>query len=215
MRSTFRVAKERFISKEAAEFEILCGPFKGVKVFAPLGNNQQLRFGLYERETYRYLRRAARSARWCIDVGAGFGELSLFFSLRARTSPVYAIEPWSPGILAKQIAINDARDITVIAEYLGTKVGQVRLDSLSVPETKGFVKIDVDGAELDVLSSGEALLRSLRPYLLIETHSQDLETHCIGFLASLGYNVSIIRNAWWRIFLSEQRTAHNRWLWAE
>jgi Methyltransferase FkbM domain len=99
--------------------------------------------------------------------------------------------------------------------YLGTGDNQVRLDSLSVPETNGFVKIDVDGAELDVLSSGETLLRFLRPYLLIETHSQDLETHCIGFLASLGYNVSIIRNAWWRIFLPEQRIAHNRWLWAE
>jgi methyltransferase FkbM-like protein len=197
------------------EFTILSGPYKGIKIFASPINNQQLRFGLYEREIHPYLIRAARSARWCIDIGAGFGELSLFFYLRANATPVFAVEPWTPNILSKNLAINDAREIISISQYLGTKYGQLRLDSFSVPKTKGFIKIDVDGAEVDVLESGSELIRSLRPYLLIETHSPDLETRCVKSLSSIGYDISIIRNAWWRTLLPEERIGHNRWIWAE
>lgn len=78
----------------------------------------------------------------------------MFFCLRVRASPVFAIEPWSPDVLEKQIAINDARQIITMANYLGTGENQIRLDSLPVADTKGFIKIDVDGAEVDVLESG-------------------------------------------------------------
>lgn len=48
-----------------------------------------------------------------------------------------------------------------------------RLDSLlregSLP-APGFLKIDVEGAEADVLAGGQALLESVRPVLLIELH---------------------------------------------
>src|SRR5579872_950252 len=143
MRSAVRAAKRFLLSHSAKEFTILAGPCRGLKVFAPPRNNQQLRFGLYERETHRYLRRAASSACWCIDVGAGFGELSMFFSLRAKAAPVFAIEAWAPDVLAKQLALNDAREIIPVTRYVGPKLDQVRLVSFPVPATKGFIKIDV------------------------------------------------------------------------
>jgi len=37
----------------------------------------QLRFGLWEQETYKYIRRAAAEANWVIEIGAADGELSI------------------------------------------------------------------------------------------------------------------------------------------
>jgi hypothetical protein len=112
MPSAIRAIKQLVLSDAPAEFTILGGPYKGIKIFAGPINNQQLRFGLYEREIHRYLMRAARSARWCIDVGAGFGELSLFFCLRVCASPVFAIEPWSPDVLeSKSLSMTRDRSI--------------------------------------------------------------------------------------------------------
>ena len=93
----------------------------------------------------------------------------------------------------------------------------VTLDSLNLDRDKpGFIKIDVDGPECDVLDSGARLLSKADVCLLVETHSLELELGCIDRLEKLGYVCSVIRNAWWRIFVPEQRPiAHNRWLWAE
>jgi len=75
--------------------------------------------------------------------------------------------------------------------------------------------IDVDGGELDVLSSGINLLADARPAVLVETHSIELERDCIGMLEKLRYRCEIIKNAWWRTVIPDLRpTQHNRWLFA-
>jgi hypothetical protein len=68
------------------------------------------------------------------------------------------------------------------------------------------------GCEIDVLRSGRQLLRSSNVRWLIETHSPDLESECLRFLTDFGYQTQMIPNAWWRCFVPEERTKHNRWL---
>jgi hypothetical protein len=115
------------------------------------------------------------------------------------------------------VELNNSRGIDIFEKYLGTKSDQVRLDSLAVPrQTIGFIKLDADFAETDILKSGEGLLRESRPLLLVETYSAALERDCSNFLASLGYEITVIPNAWWRVLVPEQRpTDYNCWLWAE
>jgi hypothetical protein len=57
-----------------------------------------------------------------------------------------------------------------------------RLDDLGL--APAFVKLDVQGFELQVLTGGEATLRRHRPVLMIESPSADRE---IPFLERLGY----------------------------
>jgi hypothetical protein len=108
--------------------------------------------------------------------------------------------------------------LQICTQKLGTKpsADSTTLDHLDIPSTGPiFIKIDVDGAEGDVLIGGAQLL--LRPdvTLLIETHSLELETQCRTLLESLGYQCQIIRNAWWRFLIPENRPiGHNRWLGA-
>lgn len=54
-----------------------------------------------------------------------------------------------------------------------------------------FVKIDVEGAELDVLRGAEKTLQTLKPKLLLATHDchiEGIKQQCLNFLTQLGYS---------------------------
>jgi FkbM family methyltransferase len=57
----------------------------------------------------------------------------------------------------------------------------------AVPEPN-LIKIDVEGAEIDVLEGATEVLTRSRPALFIETHSPALTEACAQRLASLGYS---------------------------
>lgn len=81
-----------------------------------------------------------------------------------------------------------------------TKVPNLRLDDY--PDLAGrtvrLIKIDVEGAELDVLRGAEKLLRSQKPLLVIEVHAFAFPDFNVSmkdfqqFLSSLGYEEEIL-----------------------
>ena len=125
----FRRIKTVFLSSQVTPGTIRFGVFRGIRTMAVPTESVQIRLGLWERETYKYIRQAAKTARWVIDIGAGSGEHSLFFSLRTQADPIIAVEPSSPNFLRQNIQLNHSRSIEILEKYLGTKVDQVRLDS--------------------------------------------------------------------------------------
>ena len=65
-----------------------------------------------------------------------------------------------------------------------------------------FIKIDVEGFEMEVLKGMESLLKTHRPALLIETHivdedgtEVDMGVRVETFLNKLGYRCTFIQNA--------------------
>jgi hypothetical protein len=77
-----------------------------------------------------------------------------------------------------------------------------------------FLKIDIDGGELDALAGGVRLLSERRPHLVVETHSLELEHECGALLVKCGYRPIIKHNR--RIWREHRGGApHNRWLLAE
>jgi predicted RNA methylase len=95
----------------------------------------QLRFGLWEQETYKYIRRAAAEANWVINIGAGDGELSFLFATRAEADPIIAGEPGDTRLLEHNIKLSRSNRIVVLGQYLGTEANRVYLDSLEVPRS--------------------------------------------------------------------------------
>jgi hypothetical protein len=213
----FHQVKSVMLSDQEQVGTIRLGVFRGVKTIASPRNSVQVRLGLWEQETYRYIRRAAHEATWVIDIGAGGGELSIFFDFRTGAEPIIAIEAWDARLLRRNIELNGSRRIEVLEQYLGIETDRTPLNSLKVPrDQRGFIKLDADSAELSILQSGEQLLAKSKPLLLVETHSAALERDCCAFLRQLGYSTKIVPNAWWRAIIPEERSLdHNRWIWAE
>lgn len=80
-----------------------------------------------------------------------------------------------------------------------TQTRLVRLDTLDAvgPEQVGFLKIDVEGHELEVLKGGRRLLEHNRPVCLVETeerHRQGAPAEVFAFFAALGYQAKFLRD---------------------
>lgn len=196
------------------------GLMKGVKLYMDFSNQTQGYLGLYETETFDACRKMVSRAAWMVDVGAGIGEMSLYFMKIHGAHTVFAFEPIAEqrARFADNLAANGwaSADVSLSPNFVGIGEGCTALDDMGLDVGKrGFVKIDVDGAEADVLRSGANLLRSGAADFIVEVHSKELEDECIALFRANGYKVDIIPNAWWRLFIPEHRIiAHNRWITA-
>ena len=80
--------KSRLVPDECRVRLVSFGLFKGLRFEINLRSQAQLYLGLLERETYRAIRRAAQTAEWFVDIGAGKGELCAFFVTLQRIKRV-------------------------------------------------------------------------------------------------------------------------------
>lgn len=217
-------AKRHVVKKGKQPYKVPTGLFRGLILQLDLQNETQIYLGLWEHETHKFIRTAARTCAWVIDVGAGKGELCLYFLRNSQAERILAFEPQiaESGIILRNLSLNGEQSnqrIAIANDFVGTLIDSthVSLDSLDVDKDSfGFIKVDVDGYEVDVLKSGERLFGHGNVGLLLETHSKELEEECVDWLECRGYVVEVIKNAWWRFAIPEQRPiSHNRWLWAE
>jgi len=216
-----RLVKPVIFKDEACLRSVRFGTARRVQMYLNRRVDLQREFGLYESELHPVYRRYVKDLTVVYDVGAADGLTSLTFARLARAGHVYAFEPADAAVLAleRNLEANPSLRprVTIVPRAVGDE-GDAQLDafidrsSRSVPE---FVKIDVDGGELDVLKGMDRLVRDSFPTILIEVHSRELEESCRQWLAERNYSVRIIRNAWWRTFYPELRPVdHNRWILA-
>ena len=77
-------------------------------------------------------------------------------------------------------------------------------------EPPDFLKLDVDGGEVDVLEG--APLPDI-PAVIVETHSRELEQECGKLLMEAGHEVMVVNQRW--LSPDFRPSEHNRWLVAE
>ena len=99
-----------------------------------------------------------------LDVGAAFGSYTLN-ALERGCSKVIAIDPVIDG-LKKNIELNNfEKRCKIVKKYAGTKF---KIDSIK--SRIDFIKIDVEGMELQVLESAQKTIKKNHPYILVECH---------------------------------------------
>lgn len=175
--------------------------------------------GMYEWELHRFFREVLPHSRLAFDVGGSLGYDALLFAINSPGRVVtFEPDPSESDALRANVDLNpDLRGRIVVDGRAVTRAGSdgsATLDSLASEfGPPDFIKIDIDGGELDALLGGESLLRSRRPDLVVETHSRELERDCGSFLLECGYRPIIKHN---RRIWREQRggAEHNRWLLA-
>jgi hypothetical protein len=224
MGNIFRLVKNHLIRPGRRSRAVPCGIYAGLQLNLDLATEFQIYVGLWERETYRWITACLNRSDWMIDVGAGKGELPLLFAKQPNIRKVVAIEPSASEcqILRDNIASNLHSievPLTIIQKFVGTTLGEnyVSLDEISTDCVgRGFIKVDVDHFELDVLASASKTLALRNTYWLIENHTRELEENCIRIFTENGFSTTILKNAWWRVILPEQRPSQQcRWLAVE
>jgi len=197
---------------------ILQGKLRGKKWIAG-SSSHGCWLGSYEYEKRSAFEKIVGKGDIVYDIGANVGFYTLLASvLVGPNSRVFAFEP-VPGnllYLKKHLRLNRTGNVTVIeaavSDHCGMtyfnqstnssmghialggnlKVKTVSLDEListgevSIPD---HIKIDVEGAEMMVLSGAKLMLAERHPTLFLATHGQDLRHQCCRFLEGLGYEL--------------------------
>jgi hypothetical protein len=217
-----RRVKERFGPKDKRVRTILSGPLRGLRMWIDVMPQGQLWFGLAERETHPWMRRLCKDINTAIDVGAAFGEQTLYFIKRSSATRIYTFDPRPDAFeeLKENIDINGVepgKELRLSTKMIGLRNAEnmCTFDSLfDRVVLPCMVKIDIEGAEVDALRGAGRLLESQQTRWLIEVHSVECETTCREILEGAGYQVQVIKNAWWRLIVPEGRgdSDHNRWL---
>tara|TARA_A100000164_G_C21920957_1_gene780645 strand:- start:1265 stop:2017 length:753 start_codon:yes stop_codon:yes gene_type:complete len=73
----------------------------------------------------------------------------------------------------------------------------MRLDDLKLTNKISFIKIDVEGHEIEVLNGGKTLIQKFKPNLMIEieqNHSKNNMKDSISFICSFGYQVYCLKD---------------------
>lgn len=220
--SILRPIKHALFGRDRRLRRILLGAARGLRMeIDPAAKTQRL-FGLDEREIQRAFVRDARWAEVLVDVGSSDGYYGLIFRKYNPAGAVHLIDanPDFAPVQQANFKVNfpDLPPPHSLARFVSPADRQdarscLLSRDLPLSGHRVLFKIDVDGWELDVLKSAEALFPDTACRFIVETHSAELEQACAAYLTGHGFQVTIIPNAWWRVFVPEQRPiSHNRWL---
>lgn len=132
---------------------------------------------------------------------------------------VFAFEPARQNLfyLKKHLHLNDVRNVTVVEAAVSDRCGEIsfeqgeentftgristsgnaRIKAVALDDLlrKGqilppdYIKIDVEGAEMQVLSGAGKILEEGHPLLFLATHESDVHDECYNLLGALGYKL--------------------------
>ena len=169
-------------------------------------------YGEYSESEVSIFRRYIKPGDYAIDVGANIGDLTLpMAQIVGPEGRVFAIEsnPENFNVLCGNLALNQIRNVKTINRFIadssevdtGSRVwgryaytGDVwapefmALDDLNLPRCE-FIKVDVDGKELEVLRSAKRLIQACQPVLYFENDEKARSAELLTFVLGLGYRI--------------------------
>jgi FkbM family methyltransferase len=200
---------------------VLQGPLRGARWIVGAGINRCW-LGFYEAPKQLLFARLVRRGAIVYDIGANAGFYTLLAArLVGGTGKVVAFEPVPENLrfLRRHIELNHIDNAVLIAAAVNNNPGKMRFDrgeNLSsghlsdsgalmvstmrlddVVENRevpppDLMKIDVEGAELEVLLGAQKLLLNRQPIIFLATHGAELHRKCLNMLSDLGYGFASI-----------------------
>ncbi len=178
--------------------------------------------GHYEQDKQEAIRRFLSPGMHVFDIGANAGFYTLASArLVGPSGHVWAFEPYAENSrnLLRHVELNALGNVTVVqavvtsgAGISGFSIAQNNsmggisdtsaylVPTLSVDEfcrqrgiaAPNLMKIDVEGAELQVLEGARGALSEGRTVIFLALHGPEQERHCIAFLDAIGYRLAYL-----------------------
>lgn len=156
------------------------------------------------------------------DIGAHIGYFSAIAAhINGNSGSVYAFEPrpLNAGFFRRHMKINGFKNVTLFETAVGDsdrevkfdtrhgsatgrvsgngniKVTQVSVDRMvkeGLLPAPGFIKIDVEGGEIEVLKGLQYVISSARPAMIIATHNPLCHQFVVDFLNNNNYEFQIL-----------------------
>ncbi len=156
------------------------------------------------------------------DIGAHFGYYSAIVAmLNEGEGQVFAFEPrpMNARFFRKHMDINGFDNVVLFETAVGETDGEVFFDSRHGSATgrvsakgninirqvsidrmvkdntlppPGFIKIDVEGGEIEVLKGLKDVVASCKPKMLVATHNPDCHEYVLNFMEENGYHFEIL-----------------------
>jgi hypothetical protein len=187
-------------------------------------------FGLYEHELNSWIEIALHRITRVIDVGANDGYFcfgcAAAFNRLGKRGFIIALEPQEPHARDLQASAleqtGNAVEIQIIEAMAGRESGpgQVTLDDLTgsfgpeQPRQNTLIKIDVEGAEMDVIAGAETWIHP-KNHFLIEVHDTGFISPLVQTFASHGLRLRRVHQRPLSLLGRESREPDNCWLVSE
>lgn len=198
------------------------GLLAGTLLQVDLRKQRDMVAGVYESEVQKALAQRLSPGDIAFDVGAHLGFFTLLMArLVGSEGRVVSVEadPFMGRNLEANLVRNDSVNVTAVRAAAGTvaverrftpgagdgighladdgaiAVAGTTLDQLA--ERFGrprLIKVDVEGAELEVLAGGARLLSEHHPVLVIEVHDDSIRKEAMALLSSFDYEISFIQD---------------------
>lgn len=197
---------------------ILKGPLRGKK-WVVGSSFQSCWLGVYEFEKQHEFTRIVKSGHVVYDVGANVGFYTLLAAtLAGPEGRVYAFEPLprNLALLKRHVEMNQMNNVEILDGAVSDKPGTARFSTGDIPEMTHLsdtgeievrtyqldelvssarvppprvIKVDVEGAEANVLAGARDILQRHKPILLLATHGAEVHQKCCDFLLEMGYSL--------------------------
>lgn len=201
---------------------IWLGPFRGARVVMNPRCSLRKMFGLYEHELNPWLRRAVSRVTRVLDVGANDGYFTFgcaaAFRRLGKPAEIIGFEPQAEHLRTLRASLAAQRRTNIrfeiIQAFVGREVcdGMTTIDALPIAERHHtLVKIDVEGAELDVVDGARKWMAPSNLFL-IEVHEERFLTELRKRFADCGHRLVQVDQRPLRLLGREQRNEHNWWL---
>ena len=218
---------KRLLPNRLLPLPILRGPFRGAII--QLNPRCSLRkvFGLYEHELNGWLDQVLPSVSMVLDVGANDGYFTFgcaaAFRRLSKAAHIVAFEPIAQHFAELNLSLakqpKDKVSFSLHNCFVGAEVNlrtttldQIAKDhSTPLPCAGALIKIDVEGAELEVIDGASCWLNR-HNYFLIEVHEESFLERLKGQFASKGVMLRQINQRALPLIGREQRSPSNWWL---
>lgn len=174
--------------------------------------------GLYENEVRPYLIKLIKKEYNCFDIGSNNGYYALIMAKLSR-GKILSVECDSQ--MAQQLIETykkNSFDITLANCFISNIIdnNNKTIDWCAQQFfTPDFIKMDIEGGEVNALEGAVHTLETRKPHMIIETHGIELEQQCIKILEQFKYSPIIVEQSN-SLFKEKRETfTHNRWLIAE